>query len=340
MIKTLIIGNGFDLDLGLETSYSNFINSTSFSKLEKDENNLARYLRSVHQHQNWVDVEHELKNYVSLIESPLDSFARGIQSWHSEDITIPSALDVLDKNSTDKLTKLQNDFKSTLYKEFVALKSTLAEYLTHLKWPDIQLSEARGLTLLEDNELYANNENHTTRRTKNPHVRFNQIFTLNYTNIGKILKTRLGTEHDIEVFHMHGSLQDKNIVFGVEDRSVPEAYHYLLKADHAAFGNASDLKSILNTNKELDIRFFGCSLGDTDDEHFKHFFQELVKDSQRQNPKITFYVYGRKGYINLRNRIFALTDGQFSRFKLNNDVTFFDIENNHIIDQNYLNSLP
>jgi len=59
----LIIGNGFDLDLGLPTKYSDFINSSYFSELCLKDNILANHLREVHDVKNWIDVEEELKSY-------------------------------------------------------------------------------------------------------------------------------------------------------------------------------------------------------------------------------------------------------------------------------------
>ena len=58
----LVIGNGFDLDLGLPTKYSDFIKSLCFDELCEKDNKLANHLREVHDVKNWIDVEEELKN--------------------------------------------------------------------------------------------------------------------------------------------------------------------------------------------------------------------------------------------------------------------------------------
>lgn len=60
--NVLIIGNGFDLNLGLKTGYSDFMNSSHFQELVIKENLLAVYLNSKQNH-NWIDIEKELKNY-------------------------------------------------------------------------------------------------------------------------------------------------------------------------------------------------------------------------------------------------------------------------------------
>ncbi|ALU75278.1 hypothetical protein F7642_10905 [Tenacibaculum finnmarkense genomovar ulcerans] len=58
----IIIGNGFDLSIGLKTSYSDFIKSIEFQELLKNENLLAKHLNGIHTLQNWIDIENELKN--------------------------------------------------------------------------------------------------------------------------------------------------------------------------------------------------------------------------------------------------------------------------------------
>lgn len=61
----LIVGNGFDLNLNLKTSYNDFLESGEFrSKLSREnKNNLFEYLHQKHQIEKWVDVEKELGNY-------------------------------------------------------------------------------------------------------------------------------------------------------------------------------------------------------------------------------------------------------------------------------------
>ena len=39
MDRLYIIGNGFDIDLGMDTRYSNFLESTSFKNLVEDKTN-------------------------------------------------------------------------------------------------------------------------------------------------------------------------------------------------------------------------------------------------------------------------------------------------------------
>ncbi|SOS48941.1 AbiH family protein [Tenacibaculum dicentrarchi] len=70
----IIIGNGFDLSIGLKTSYSDFIKSIEFQELLKNENLLAKHLNGIHTLQNWIDIENELKIYSKKFASNNENF--------------------------------------------------------------------------------------------------------------------------------------------------------------------------------------------------------------------------------------------------------------------------
>ena len=55
-----IIGNGFDLNLGLKTSYQDFLQSTCLEKINP-QNSLAKHFSNQKQLKNWVDVEESIE---------------------------------------------------------------------------------------------------------------------------------------------------------------------------------------------------------------------------------------------------------------------------------------
>ncbi|MCK5021775.1 MAG: hypothetical protein KAR54_00820 [Candidatus Pacebacteria bacterium] len=67
--KIIIIGNGFDLNLGLPTSYSHFLKSLYFDELLEDGNQIANNLKNRSELENWVDVEVALKDYADNINN-------------------------------------------------------------------------------------------------------------------------------------------------------------------------------------------------------------------------------------------------------------------------------
>ena len=62
MSTCFIIGNGFDLNLGLKTSYSDFIKSHLVQSSMGGNDLLAR-LHEIHELQQWIDIEHFLAEY-------------------------------------------------------------------------------------------------------------------------------------------------------------------------------------------------------------------------------------------------------------------------------------
>ena len=60
--KLLVIGNGFDLALGLKTSYLDFMRWLK-NEHYMDDAYLYKYLSSKFYQQRWIDIENELRQY-------------------------------------------------------------------------------------------------------------------------------------------------------------------------------------------------------------------------------------------------------------------------------------
>jgi len=68
-LSVLIIGNGFDLDLGMHTSYKHYAESELWPFKESTQSNLRNYLNSKKFAYNWFDLEQELANYAQSVSS-------------------------------------------------------------------------------------------------------------------------------------------------------------------------------------------------------------------------------------------------------------------------------
>lgn len=62
MYTTLVLGNGFDIDLNLPTSYNDYVASDIFKEFASS-TSLGAYLKEKHDIQKWIDVEIELYKY-------------------------------------------------------------------------------------------------------------------------------------------------------------------------------------------------------------------------------------------------------------------------------------
>ena len=76
VMKVLILGNGFDLDLGLKTRYSDFAKSTEWNELYKimewSDNGLGQHLFKEAKKEYWFDIEECLDAYVKNKEKNKD----------------------------------------------------------------------------------------------------------------------------------------------------------------------------------------------------------------------------------------------------------------------------
>lgn len=81
--RLLIIGNGFDLDLGRNTRYSDFAKSDFWPKNLKSQ--LYRYLSQTSQIEKWFDLEGELANYVKKMGNTVSSYRALIPATAQED---------------------------------------------------------------------------------------------------------------------------------------------------------------------------------------------------------------------------------------------------------------
>lgn len=115
--KVLIIGNGFDLDLGLNTRYSDFAKSSGYFKTTTDSSYLKQHLNRVVNNEKWLDLEMELEKYAAI--------SRGIYK------TVSSITQREDMDS------------------FESLKSSLTDYLIAEQKKSIKTNSLAALLLQE-----------------------------------------------------------------------------------------------------------------------------------------------------------------------------------------------
>ena len=229
----LIIGNGFDLDMGLPSRYSDFIRSKEWNDAvsgfniylqQKDyqAHSLIGQLQMASQNSQWFDIEEEIHQFI--VSHP-DNTERDVRDIRSEFKVIKKAL-------ANYLKRISDTFKAD--EDKVAFQLLLA----------LQRSP------LSNVEIYFN---YTT-----PHAYLKRPM---YYDVGKCTFT-----------FVHGSLKDNDIVLGCDlqegeqvNRQLSFMYKYnmLNKANHVA-------RNILEAKE---IIFFGHSINEMDFGYFKEFFK-------------------------------------------------------------------
>jgi hypothetical protein len=265
-MKIIIIGNGFDLSLGLKTSYKDFIQSDYFISLLYNHNSLALHLYEKQEINNWVDIEKELTEYSKKIQ--------------------------------DDKSKVKNDFKE--------LKNALMDYLK------------------EAQEKEINQNSKAFEMMKNEISDADIIYNFNYTNsvfrVAEILEiSNIESKHSF----VHGSIENKNIIFGVEDRAdINDNHIFLKKSAHHNFTESNIIKILHNNDEKIDLVIFGHSLGITDSSYFSNYFSSLT--SKYNNPNLKFYYFGEEAYDEMMFIIDKYTIYNLTNFKHYNDLKFID----------------
>lgn len=262
--ELIIIGNGFDLNLGLKTSYGDFMQSEYFSSIPTGSNLFPQYFRAANSASNWIDIENELKKVSKYYSSP------------------------------------ENDFYELCEKLKQYISSVAYENLNRDSHAFRFISSLMGLDFL--------------------------ILDFNYTNTTKILLREIGFPDDMinkSLIKVHGSVEEGNIIFGVEDKADINPDHVYFKKSFSRYFKGINLFN--EADKIETIKIFGHSLGDTDFMYFHKLFQTISDESYTGlSKKIYLYYFGRESYKNLHIQLEKLTDNNLFTLKRNNEFIPID----------------
>lgn len=278
----LVIGNGFDLNLGLKTAYSDYLNSVNFQEL-LGRNSLARYLNNCKKTSKWVDIEKELYNYSNSL------------FYKVEKNLYP------DPRSVQLISYLRGDYYE--------ICCSLREYLKKATTCQIDFNDKAAYKIVS--EVF-------TQKNVNTY-----ILTFNYTGIiERLHQCYFPLSENFCINHIHGSLQNNNIVFGIEDSAEVAKKHVFLYKSYNTTQNINGLISVFENAKN--ITFFCYSLGETDHSYFDDFFNAQTKPDCDKK-KFTFYYYGQEAYDDLIWQLKTLTKNRLTYLKQYNQLEFHDV---------------
>ena len=288
----LIIGNGFDIDLGLKSRYSDFIESGyypikgrmsfDYDYSDIEEYSLLQYLKMSYSNKRWIDIETSLLDYIKIK-------------------TVVDQVKIEGTNLYKKVKYLVGI--EYIQKDFETLRQSLTAYLNSISFDDINRSSTAARLL----DLFAN-ETVT-------------ILSYNYTDLNKLMnKLGLKTTSFIQV---HGKLEDKSIIIGVQDDvEIPDDANFIIKS-HSEYYRSCAVREKL---EEADhIIFFGHSLGETDYHYFRDFFQKqsgLLREKP-QKKKITIFTYDEKSRQDILSQLRRMNEKRVNYLFDLNDVEFF-----------------
>ena len=260
-----IVGNGFDIDMGLPSRYSDFIRSKEWNDAvngfniylqQKDYHNhsLIAQLQMASTNSQWFDIEQEIHRFI--VSHP-DNTERDVRDIRSE-------FEVIKKALTNYLKRITLTFTADNSKVSTALHYRMREC---------------PLTVTE--------------------IYFNYTYPHQYIKLPIQQAIFNGAQH--WVTFVHGSLRDNDIVLGCDlqegeqvNRQLSFMYKYnqLKKANHIA-------RNILEAKE---IIFFGHSINEMDFGYFKEFFK-VASASPIPIRHLTIITYDDESERNIKDNI-------------------------------------
>lgn len=306
----LVIGNGFDIANGYKTRYSDFLGfiksqlnnniqtikcEESFINEAKSNNFIKHFLAYERQLETWVDVEKEMNRIVNAIKNIYNEDSRHF----TIDKTNPNIVRIIDYTEYERIVLTEFSFitnsnpngfqipnkrfysksyginwdelNNELDNQLIGLKQLLTSYLRDYM---PKLGGGRNILMQLDN------------------INPNLIITFNYTDFYK-------TYYDIDdVYHVHGSIKDGNIILGYEDDNPKEVKFikfkkYFQKIQYRIPSiNLHDYYSTDQIGQRFKFKslIYGLSLDKTDSE-------EIIK-IYNNSSEISIYYLNQRDYEN------------------------------------------
>jgi len=327
----LVVGNGFDLNIGLKTSYNDFIGSIKLYKkrnefrLTVDESSInfddEIYNESYFDFEGnyFIDEENEIikvkKNYLIQELKGLHE----IDNW----VDLEYMLGVIAKNNFRNIEQIIMDLKmkvninpsNFIKDEYDELKLLLKEYLkiqSKKLFSDLYPPMWDKDSILkmynkynQFNSFKTLKELMDTESIELTILNFNYTYSLIYLmdfirtfkrmNISSFIIENSNTEEtEITVPHKHIFAHGnirKEIVFGIDDKENVEKQYIFLHKSFDKLKTNTNVPKLLNDSAE--IVFFGSSLGKTDESYFDDFFKNICiyNDKMEKRQKRLMFFY-------------------------------------------------
>ena len=290
--RLLILGNGFDLDLGFKTSYKDFVNNPNtkdcgqfpFNEPTIITGRLGYYIHRCTSIKNWYDLENILTEF-----------------GKKEQVLKPHSLSSVFKFYSSGLFKrtilhsehfyVTTDEKSQ--KDYALLIDRLAKYLgsVDIKNPKEDSVAARLMRALF----------HVLMDTPPT------VFSFNYTDLTAICSPLLYASIEPPTY-VHGSLADDNIILGVGDYAdLRPSANYLYKTSSAKY-RSTNLAEALEVADE--IYFFGLSLSQVDYPYFEDLFRDITSRKYMPQRKfIRIFTYDSTSRMNILFNLRKMNEG-------------------------------
>ena len=324
----MILGNGFDLDLGRKTSYKNFYESDFCpndypAPLIKHLNEKwTDNLESV----KWYDLENEILNYYEIIKEKGDDYdlynekekelLKRIKQYptHTSYSIIQDNLDIINRLLADNILSLSSSnhlivhpdaFLPPLERDVKAIqkiKYGLTKYLEGIQNNNIKEDSVAAAIV----RTFAYNYEHLEEYA---------VYSFNYMTLHSIFNSNaIGVFNNITQF-VHGAVKDDNIIIGTKDHQISPNYDFIQKSFDPKFNPPTLGVDLLLAD---DITIFGHSLGVNDSQYFKPFFEQQSQMTAKKKT-ITIFTKDEKSEMQIKRALQEMTNWNLSAlYSMNN----------------------
>lgn len=347
--KVLILGNGFDLDLGRKTSYKDFYNSEYCPK---------DYPAPIIKHLNekwvdnldavkWYDLENEILNYYEKIKTEGDDYdlynacerkiivqIKQIPT-HTTSPIIQDNLTIIKRLLADNILSLSsNNYVCAHPDAFLSPVERDAKALRLIKTGLIQyVTQVQSGSIKEDSIAAAVARAFVYDKTAS---QYHTIYTFNYMKLTNNIDANWPKRFDAITKYIHGSVENNNIIIGTKDYKISQEYDFIQKSFDSNYSPPAMVSDLLSAN---DITVFGHSLGVNDSQYFKPFFkQQSSVGASRKN--ITIFTKDEESELQIKRSLQEMTEYKLSALFSMNDLQIIKVdecrENNNMMFREYI----
>lgn len=329
--KVLIIGNGFDLDLGRKTLYKDFYNSEDCPREYPAP--LINYLNSKWASNldavKWYDLENELYSYYDQIKKGksfdlynnrekliLDKIRNSGGRISENDAPIVLNIDAVRNLYWRKILRLENGYVSLSHEDILnpsivrdrkalkLIKEGLIRYLTKEQEKPINEQSIAATIIKAFIDDKANDQR--------------LIYSFNYTDMDAIFShSNLPSRFIDAIKYVHGCCLKKNIILGTKDEKINNDYDFLQKSFDSLYNPPAMVYDLMDSD---DITIFGHSLGANDSQYFKAFFEKQSSSINPQKKNITIFTKDEKSEIEIKRSLQEMTNWNLTSLYGLNDL--------------------
>lgn len=327
--KVLILGNGFDLDLGRKTLYKDFYESEFCPK-----DYPAPIIKHLNERWNdnleavkWYDLENEFLNYYEKIRYKeitgydlYDENERKIlvrikeYPTHTTHSIIQENLDIINRLHADNILSLSSNNHLIVHPDaFLPPVERDIKAIQKIKYGLIKYLEGIQHSNIKENSVAA-----TIVRTfayNYEHLDEYAVYSFNYMTLKSIYNSNATEKfNDITLF-VHGSVKDGNIIIGTKDYQISPKYDFIQKSFDPKFNPPTLGVDLLLAD---DITIFGHSLGVNDSQYFKPFFEQQSMPTAKKKT-ITVFTKDDKSELQIKRALQEMTNWKLSAlYSMNN----------------------